>query len=234
MSRLEAEEAAVPEATDAGQVPDDALVAAYLEADPDFFLRQPELTARLRIPHGPTGAVSLVEHQLGVLRGQLDTERRRLAHLVARAREFETLSVRLHALVLEIITAPDLEGLEAALAGSLCKELDTEAVALKLFPVEPEAGAADPLVGAFLDFVDRRHALCGPLDETRNDALFGELSAKVCSAALIPVRGETRSGVLAIGSADPARFAPEMGTEHLDRLGEVVSRKLAVLERDHA
>ena len=33
---------------------DDA-VAAYLETDPEFFLRHPELTARLRLPHGPRG-----------------------------------------------------------------------------------------------------------------------------------------------------------------------------------
>jgi hypothetical protein len=33
----------------------DATVAAYLEADPEFFLRHPELTARLRLPPRPRG-----------------------------------------------------------------------------------------------------------------------------------------------------------------------------------
>ena len=34
--------------------------------------------------------MSLIEHQVGVLRKQLDTERGRLAHLISRAREYES------------------------------------------------------------------------------------------------------------------------------------------------
>jgi uncharacterized protein YigA (DUF484 family) len=107
-------------------------------------------------------------------------------------------------------------------------------VTLKLFPMAAEADPKDPPVAAFLDFLDRKHALCGPLDGQRSEALFGEHAAKVRSAALIPIRTESRSGVLAVGSADPKRFTPDMGTEHLDRLGEVVGRKLAALDPDHA
>jgi uncharacterized protein YigA (DUF484 family) len=35
--------------------------------------------------------------------------------------------------------------------------------------------------------------------------------------------------VLAIASADADRFRPEMGTDFLDRLGEILSQRLAVL-----
>lgn len=205
-------------------------IAAYLEAHPDFFQRQPELVAKLSVPHGGQGAVSLIEHQVGVLRGQLDTERRRLAHLIARAREFETISSRLHSLVLQLIAAPDTERLELVLRDALCKEFNAEAVTLKLFLVEPEAGDPDGLVSAFLEFVDREHALCGHLDDERNLALFGEQSEAVHSAALIPIQADERSGVLAVGSSDPERFGPDMGTDFLDRLGELVSQKLRVLQ----
>jgi uncharacterized protein YigA (DUF484 family) len=210
----------------------DASVAAYLEDEPEFFLRHPDLTARLRLPHGPAGVVSLVEHQLSLLRSQLATERRRLSHLIARAREYETLSARLHTLVLQLIAAPDLERIECVLRESLCAEFDAEAVTLRLFPVGAEADPSDPLVAAFLDFVDREHALCGPLDPERGGILFGDEHAKIRSAALVPIRGPARTGVLAIGSGDPDHFAPEMGTDHLDRLGEVVSRRLGALNRD--
>jgi uncharacterized protein YigA (DUF484 family) len=210
----------------------DAEVAAFLESDTEFFLRHPDLTAELRLPHGPNGTVSLVEHQLAVLRSQLDTERRRLTHLIARAREYETLSARLHTLVLQLIVAPDLGRIQAALRESLCKEFDAEAVTLKLFPVAEDAPTSDPLVAAFLEFVDREHALCGPLDEARSNALFGDDSDKIHSAALIPIRGELRAGVLAIGSSDPKRFTAEMGTDHLDRLGEVVSRRLGIISHE--
>jgi uncharacterized protein YigA (DUF484 family) len=231
MSSQEAEETEVTTGAPEEAPPSEGTVAAYLEADPDFFTRHPGLTARLRVPHGPAGSVSLIEHQVSLLRAQLETERHRLSHLIARAREYETLSARLHALVLQLIAAPDLARVEAVLRESLCRDLDAEALSLKLFSVGAEADAADPLVGAFRDFVDGEHALCGPLDAERNGALFGRLSEKIQSAALIPIRGEPRSGVLAIGSSDPERFAPQMGTEHLDRLGEVVSQKLRALDQ---
>ncbi len=211
---------------------EDEAVAAYLEANPEFFERNSTLAAGLRIPHGPVGAISLIEHQVSLLRSQLQTERGRLAHLIARARDFETLSDRLHALVLQLIATPDLARVEAVLRESLCKEFDAEAVSLKLFPVEPDE--SDPLVNSFREFADSKHTLCGPLDAGRSQALFGDHSGKVQSAALIPIRGEFRCGVLAIGSSDPKRFGPDLGTDHLDRLAEVVSQKLSILGHQDA
>lgn len=218
------------ESAESAPLADDAVVA-YLEADPDFFVRHPDLTAGLRLPHGPSGTTSLIERQVAVLRSQLDTERHRLTSFIERAREFETLSGRLHALVLQLITAHDLGGIEAVLRGALREEFETEAVALKLFPTGTDANVSDPLLGSFLGFVDREHALCGPLDTEKASALFGNEGGEIHSAALIPIRDGYRSGVLAIGSADPERFGADMGTDHLDRLGEVVSRRLGVIRQ---
>jgi uncharacterized protein YigA (DUF484 family) len=205
------------------------LIVAYLESHPAFFEEHPDLVARLRVPHGTTGAVSLIEYQVTVLRTQLDTERRRLAHLIARAREYESLSSRLHGLILQLIMAPGLERVTAVLGEALRKEFKAEAVTLKLFQVTPEEAAGDPTVGAFREFLSRKHALCGPLNAERNAVLFEPTRATVNSAALIPVRADGSFGVLAIGSSDADRFRPEMGTELLDRLGEIVSVKLSVL-----
>lgn len=211
----------------------DDTVAAFLASHPDFFEHHPDLLTGLRVPHAGAGTVSLIEHQVSVLRGQLDTERRRLAHLIARARDFENLSHRLHGLTLQLIEAPDFERVESVLCDGLCKEFSAEQVSIKLFPVRSEAAEKDPLVNTFLDFLDREHSLCGPLDPERSGALFGEKDDKIASATLIPIRGEDLSGVLAVGSSDPERFRPDMGTEMLDRLGEVVSRKLRMLSAGH-
>lgn len=210
-----------------------ASVADYLSTHRNFFERHPEVLAELQVPHGPGGAVSLIEHQVKVLRRQLDTERARLAHLITRAREYESLSSRLHGLVLQIIPAADLGSLVDALQDALRREFSAEAVTLRLFPVDPGAiEAADPLLDTFRDFLDREHALCGPLQPDRRQLLFGEPGAEVRSAALVPIRADGRSGVLAIGAADPDRFGPEMGTDLLDRLGEIVGHKLRSLPAD--
>ncbi len=213
-----------------------ATVAAYLQGHPDYFESNPEVLAQLHIPHTAAGtAVSLIERQVRVLRAQLDTERGRLAQLIARAREYESFSARLHALVLALIAAPDLERVDAALQEGLTHEFSAQAVTLKLFPLDPAAADTDPdpLVAAFRDFLERKHVLCGPLDETKNAALFGELQRPLGDqarcAALIPIHANGRSGVLAIGAADPDRFKPDMRTDLLDRLGEIVSCKLQML-----
>jgi uncharacterized protein YigA (DUF484 family) len=204
-------------------------VAAYLAAHPDFFERHLDLVSGLKVPHERGHAVSLIEHQVAVLRGQLENERRRLADLIARAREFETLSARLHGLSLQLIAAQDLERVQAVLREALCQEFNAEAVTLKLFPLASNDADRDPTVSTFLELVDQKHSLCGPLGVEHNDVLFGEQSETIRSAALVPVRTDRGAGILAIGSNDAERFGPDMGTDLLDRLGEIVTQKLLVL-----
>lgn len=211
------------------------LVAAYLAEHPDFFTRHAELLGTLVIPHQSGGAVSLIEHQVTVLRGQLDAERARLGFLIERAREYEQLSSRLHALVLTLIAAPDLATLEAELGDAMMREFNAEAVALKLYAVDPDSGtAADPVIAAFLEFVSEDKVLCGPIDSERTNALFGEGHQGITSAALIPIRIPDQAGLLAVGSTDAERFSADMGTDLLDRLGEVVSARVRTLNaQDH-
>jgi uncharacterized protein YigA (DUF484 family) len=204
-------------------------VAAYLLQHTDFLVYHPEVLAKLHVPHGTGGAVSLIEHQVSVLREQLGHERGRLNHLMARAHEYEQLSARLHELTVQLITTPDLERATAALEASLREQFNAEAVALRLFPVDPEHRADDPLVQAFVDFVDRDRCLCGPLAPQQAKPLFGADAGGIHSAALVPISATEQSGVLAIGSQDPKRFAPDMGTELLERLGDIVAAKLTDL-----
>jgi uncharacterized protein YigA (DUF484 family) len=214
----------------------EAAVTTFLMEDAGFFERNQDLVASLRIPHPSGSAISLVEHQVSILRGQLDDERRRLAHIIARARDYEALSSRLHTLTLSLIVAPDQRRIEAVLHEALCRELNAQCVTLKLFPV-PSLGTQsaagneelDPLVATFRDFIDRSHCLCGPLDPDKARLLFGDFGPRVQSAALIPLRAGERSGILAIGSGDEARFRPDMATDALDRLGEIVGHRLQAL-----
>jgi uncharacterized protein YigA (DUF484 family) len=211
----------------------DATVAAYLEADPEFFLRHPELTARLRLPHGPEGTLSLVEHQMALLRAQVEDERRLLAQLIARARDYEALAGRLHGLMLQLISAPDRLTLEALLSDSLRREFEAEAVAL-VFDTQAGQAGTDPAIpsGEATGTTTERQARarCGPLDPDHAALLFADTGVGIRSAAIIPFHSPTQSGLLAIGSTDPARFGPDMGTDHLHRLGELVSACLAALE----
>lgn len=204
------------------------LVAEYLRRHPNFFDDHPDVLTALQVPHlAGSGAVSLIEHQVRLLRKQLAAERGRLGHLISRARDYEALSTRLHALVLQLLAVNDPVHLYHLLRDALLREFHADAIALELFPLATlEGQETDALTLIFADFVDRQHALCGPLDEAKAIRLFGESGAGVRTAALVPIRTAGHSGVLAIGSVDPERFNPDMGTDFLDRLGEIVSHKL--------
>lgn len=207
----------------------DASVAAWLKKHPDFLLRHPDVLAKLNVPHGSGGATSLIERQVAVLREQLGNERGRLNHLVARAHDYETLLARLHELTVCLILAPDMHHACTALENALREQFEADAVALKLFPVDADERAADPIVRGFVDFIDRDRCLCGPLAPDQTEALFGRLSMTIASAALVPIRAQDQAGVLAIGSHDPKRFSAEMGTDLLERLGSIAGAKLADL-----
>ena len=203
-------------------------VAEYLIAHPDFLKRHPEVLTTIEVPHGlTTGAVSLIEYQVRLLRRQLAVERNRLTHLIARAREYESLSTRLHGLILQLMVVDDPESLCHLLRETLLREFHAEALAFKLFALAAiERTPHDPLANAFADFIDRRNALCGPLSPGRAVALFGEGGAGIHSAAIVPIYADGQSGIIAIGSADATRFSADMGTDFLNRLGEIISQKL--------
>ena len=202
-------------------------VVDYLMAHPDFLARHPEVLSAIEVPHGIQGAVSLIEYQVRVLRRQLATERNRLVHLIARARQNESLAIRLHGLILQLMMVKDPEPLCHLLRETLLREFHAEALAFKLFArATLESRPHDPVANAFADFIDRRNALCGPLSPERAVAHFGEAGAGIHSAAIVPIHADGQSGIIAIGSADATRFSPEMGTDFLNRLGEIISQKL--------
>ncbi len=209
-------------------------VTDYLVSHPDFFERNEEVLAAIQVPHLIGGAVSLIEHQVRVLRKQLDAERHRLTHLLSRAREYEALSMRLHGLVLQLMAVDDPEHLCHLLREAMLREFRAEALALRLFPLDlADANPKDPLTAAFCDFIDLEHALCGPLSPERAVMLFGAAGGNIRAAALVPIRAGGHSGVLAIGSEDVERFHPDMGTDFLDRLGEIISQKLRTVPLGH-
>ena len=105
-------------------------------------------------------------------------------------------------------------------------------VRLVLFRADPDLPAADWLIAepagsvafpAFDEFFKRGEPLCGRLQQDKLDALFGARAEQVQSAVLLPIG----VGMLAIGSTDPNRFHPGMGTVFLKLIGEAISTAVA-------
>jgi uncharacterized protein YigA (DUF484 family) len=66
------------------------------------------------------------------------------------------------------------------------------------------------------------------LSESKLEFLFGSKARWVQSTALIPLGENGAVGMMAIGSSDPSRFYPGMGTLFLDLLANVISATLGI------
>jgi uncharacterized protein len=67
--------------------------------------------------------------------------------------------------------------------------------------------------------------MCGRLKLEKLEFLFAERAEQVASAVVIPLNPV---GLLAVGSSDPNRFHPGMGTVFLEQMAELIRTAIAV------
>lgn len=212
------------------------IVARYLGKYPDFLLRHPEILETIQLPHESGTAVSLIEKQVERLREQNNKLTRQLNQLVSVASENEQLMTRLHHLTLELIIIDDLGQFFDRLSEALKSEFNADILNVSLFDRKIKAHEDtpvffirrdDPDIQQFQAQLDKGKTSCGRLNDQKLEFLFGSRSQWVQSTAFVPLGDE---GLLAIGSSDPARFYPGMGTLFLDLLASVVTGRLALSE----
>lgn len=209
-------------------------VTQYLRDHPEFFLRNPDLTLQLQIPHECGGAVSLVEYQVSVLRDQNRQLKRKLKDLVQTGRDNDRLSERIVALTQALLAADSLESTLAAVQQAMVEEFHAEALALRVFGHSDEAGPFAPFMMArddgalapFAAFFQSNRPLCGRLKREQLEFLFPEQTDLIGSAALVGLGDHARFGVLAVGSRDENHFHPAMGTLYLSRIGLLIGSAL--------
>jgi uncharacterized protein YigA (DUF484 family) len=210
--------------------PDAKAVVAYLEQHPAFFVDQEALLATLRIPHQRGDTISLVEHQLTLLRGRNTELRQRLTHLMDVARDNDRLFDKTRRLMLDLLDAGSLEEVVMAVDDSLRQSFKVPFVSLILFTDVPTSvgrsvtlGAAQQAIGALL--ADAR-PVTGVLRQHELEFLFGPEHAQVASTALAPLIHHGVLGVLAIGSSNADHYRSSVGTLFLAHIAEVLSRVL--------
>ena len=212
------------------------IVSRFLRQNPDFLEREPELLKDLELSHASGPAISLIEKQVQYLRGQNETLQQKLNQLIQVASDNEKLMSRLHELTLELMAMGDLPSFFDRLSEALLSEFNADILNITLFDLKIEAGPKtpmfhikrdDPEMKQFQTHIEKGVSVCGRLNSNKRDYLFGARAQWVQSTALVPMGLD---GMLAIGSSDPARFYPGMGTHFLDLLAQVVVSRLALEE----
>ena len=81
----------------------------------------------------------------------------------------------------------------------------------------------DPRLSGFRDLMGSGEPVCGRLHPDKNALLYGLRAEEVQSSALLVLPG---TGLVAVGSRDPNRFFPGMGTLFLRMMGEALAAGL--------
>jgi uncharacterized protein YigA (DUF484 family) len=201
-------------------------VAAWLRRHPTFLQQFPDLAISLVVPREEGPAASLASYQLEVLRDKNRELTRRLHDLFGNAQENERLAVRTHQLTLALLRQTSAADTLRAMAASLAEDFQGDLVRVVLF--EPVAGldeadwlqviaADDARLAPVRDALADVEPICGRLHPDKNALLYGARVAEVQSSALLPLPG---IGLLAVGSHEPNRFFPGMGTLFLRMMAE--------------
>lgn len=207
-------------------------VAGYLRRHPNFLADYPDLALTLLMPREAGAATSLTHYQLEVLREKNRSLSQRLKDLVTVAEENQALVGRVHQLALRLVRAASFRDTVLAIAASLREDFHTDLVRVcltgmpRLMLDEAWLIEVDPAEESLVPFADvraRMDPLCGRLRADKLNFLFGELSGEVASAVVLPFGV---AGFLGVGSADPNRFHPGMGTVFLRQIAELIGTAL--------
>ncbi|CAD5374218.1 conserved hypothetical protein [Rubrivivax sp. A210] len=212
----------------------EADIANYLANTPGFFERHADLLASVHLtsPHGQR-AVSLQERQMEMLRERIKGLEMRIVEMIRHGQENLAIADRLHRCTRSVLLTADARELPARLVESLQHEFMIPQAAIRLWGLG-EALAAEPWAQPASSDVQSFTAsltvpYCGVNAGFEAARWFAEPSA-VMSLAMIPLRhGDTSFGLLVLGSPDPTRYAADMGTDFLQRVGEIAGAALSRL-----
>lgn len=211
-------------------------IADYLANTPDFFERHASLLAAVQLtsPHGHR-AVSLQERQAEMLREKIRGLELKAAEMIRHGQENTAIADKLQRWTRELLLTRESRDLPEVISREIAAQFLVPQVAIKVWGVSPEfeqeafaQGASDD-VKAFASSLTLPYCGANPGLEAAQ-WLFDPSTA--ASLALIPLRAGMAPqafGLLVLASSDAQRFASDMGTDFLERIGELTSAALSRL-----
>ena len=213
-------------------------IADYLANTPGFFERHAELlgSVQLASPHGQR-AVSLQERQMEMLRDKIKGFEQRLIEMIRHGQDNVVIADKLHRWTCALMRTAESAAVPAVLVRELLHHFLIPQGGIRVWGAVPSDAHADlPFAQAVSDDVKSFAGsltvpYCG-VNSGFEAAQWLEEPAGAMSIAMIPLRqpGTTAAfGLLVLASPDATRYTADMGTEFLERIGEIASASLVRL-----
>lgn len=212
----------------------DDLMVDYLQDNPEFFLRNPELLTSLKLVEQHRGVVSLVERQQQQLRTKIHNLEEEITQLMATAQHNESLFALYNDLYLQLIDTQSLTELLATLHLTTTQLLSLADCKLWLTADYANSPAVKNNPGIVTsncqEIFDNRLThepfYFGRLQQAEQQLLLGE--SHQGSVVLIRLTHLAKPlGFLAILSDDVEHFDPKMDTLLLGQFRKLVAKLIA-------
>lgn len=206
-------------------------VSRYLRSHPQFFEQHAHLLTEIFLPspHG-NGTISLTERQQLAQRDKIRVMESKMAQLISYAEQNDKISQHVHQFSVQLLASPSLDGLSNLLVQSMQDIFAVSHSQLLIWqtPSDPSL-AQDKLFSAVSSpFQDWVSGLSLPYCGEKPASADGLVPASLQSFAFIPLGDKNQVyGVLILGTEDPVRFKPDMGSMYLQRIGDLVSAAVA-------
>ncbi len=214
-------------------------IANYLQTNPDFFERQADLLAAVRLisPHSRR-TVSLQERQAEMLREKIRMLEGRLIEMIRHGSDNLALSDRMLCWARDLFLTQDADTLPEVIAESIQLQFAVPQVAIRVWDVNPDFAGASFAQGVSEDARLLANSLSEPFCGVNSGfEATGWLAhpSQAISLALLPLRPLEAGnhgpafGMLVLASPDAQRYTSTMGTDFLARIAEVASAALTPL-----
>lgn len=204
-------------------------VATFLQENPGFMAEHADVFSALEVPHPHQArAISLGERQILTLRDRLRDFEFRFAELVRNAALNETTTTKLIDWCARMLAEHSTLRLPGEITLGLAEHFNLQEVGLRVWGLDlPPEGVGEPVSDDVKAFAD---SLAAPYCGTDTQfAAAAWLAARPASLAIVALRNgpkEPAFGLLVLGSDDPDRFAPEMGTAFLETVARLAGAAL--------
>ena len=198
---------------------------------PEFFEIYANMLADIQVPNPHDGrAIPLSQRQILALRDKNQILQDKLEELILFGKENDAIAEKMHDLAVSLLTFRRLPDLLNGLIFALRENFLVPHTALRIWnigvdePLPPESLPVSSEVHSIAESLP--HPYCGPHVPDEIRSWFGEQGEHLRSFAMTALRQDQTIGLLVMGSEEPQRFYPEMGTVYLARLGELASAAL--------
>jgi uncharacterized protein YigA (DUF484 family) len=213
----------------------DTDIIHYLTQNKDFFIRHPEQLEALKVNNNNGKVSSLINHQVNVLKQRNSQLKSKLNQLIGYAEENEKTMSQVFELTLQLCQISHIANVTKHFARFVKHSFDSDLFkivvpaydGLESSTVVKSLSTDEENVFAkvFEEYIHKGKPICGRLKKSKLQFIFGKQAEKIGSSVILPIGKNAEKGLLVFASFDESRFNPEMSTDLLARLSEILDRK---------